>query len=94
MSHRDSAACRTWFYLEIQDVCRGDFVQHKYADLANTRALFFDNFFVNISLQGSYGIVKLAYNEEDDVHYVSPLSLQDIVWCCMFISQCVHVGLV
>jgi hypothetical protein len=22
-------------------------------------------------LQGSYGIVKLAYNEEDDTHYVS-----------------------
>lgn len=23
------------------------------------------------SFQGSYGIVKLAYNEEDDTHYVS-----------------------
>jgi hypothetical protein len=22
-------------------------------------------------LQGSYGIVKLAYSEEDDMHYVS-----------------------
>ena len=24
-----------------------------------------------VFFQGSYGIVKLAYNEEDDVHYVS-----------------------
>jgi hypothetical protein len=26
---------------------------------------------VRYLLQGSYGIVKLAYNEEDDTHYVS-----------------------
>ncbi|XP_063833274.1 calcium/calmodulin-dependent protein kinase kinase-like [Ostrinia nubilalis] len=24
--------------------------------------------------QGSYGIVKLAYNEEDDTHYIGPLN--------------------
>jgi len=24
-----------------------------------------------IDLQGSYGVVKLAYNQEDDTHYVS-----------------------
>ena len=37
--------------------------------------------------QGSYGIVKLAYNEENDVHYVSPtlevrLSLSSEVSVC------------
>lgn len=29
------------------------------------------DFFTFPFLQGSYGIVKLAYNEQDDVHYVS-----------------------
>jgi hypothetical protein len=29
------------------------------------------NIIVFYLLQGSYGIVKLAYNEEDDTHYVS-----------------------
>lgn len=28
------------------------------------------NIFVAV-LQGSYGVVKLAYNEDDDKHYVS-----------------------
>jgi len=27
--------------------------------------------FCVIDLQGSYGVVKLAYNQEDDTHYVS-----------------------
>lgn len=26
---------------------------------------------VSVALQGSYGVVKLAYNEDDDKHYVS-----------------------
>jgi len=31
----------------------------------------YKNIIVFYLLQGSYGIVKLAYNEEDDTHYVS-----------------------
>ncbi len=28
-----------------------------------------------VVLQGSYGVVKLAYNEDDDKHYVSQCNL-------------------
>ena len=30
--------------------------------------------------QGSYGIVKLAYNEEDDTHYVSNIFLFNVYY--------------
>ena len=33
-------------------------------------------------LQGSYGIVKLAYNKDDDVQYVSALRLYIITAAC------------
>ena len=36
-----------------------------------------------IMFQGSYGIVKLAYNESDDAHYVSKI-WRFLLWFLIF----------
>ncbi len=38
--------------------------------------LISNNWLIFFPLQGSYGIVKLAYNKDDDVQYVSSIVLQ------------------
>lgn len=49
------------------------YISIKFLNLMKTICIYtcFDLIFPFSFLQGSYGIVKLAYNEQDDVHYVS-----------------------
>lgn len=43
------------------------------------------SFPISSIFQGSYGIVKLAYNEQDDVHYVSTGTLYTAKMYCLVV---------